>query len=129
MKMVMWQASIKYTKLPKCSECDDDRKITFNNPQGVKTISNCICNKTNRTYVPEKAEVYELSLSRDKDRPRAFYRLQKEGNDDEHYSANSTFCEHVYNGEPYKDVDLYRWFFKAEDNCQKILRLSKRKGD
>jgi uncharacterized protein YdcH (DUF465 family) len=120
-KTTMYHVTYKYIDKPKCDECNDKREIVFLSPQGKSVKTKCKCADTDKIFVPELNEAYEISIHNiDNNIPRVWFRARNEGKKDEYFSNESTdYCDATYSGQEYSSLDKYGTFFAEQTDCQK----------
>jgi len=121
-EVTMYRVDDNYVKMPKCSNCNKDRKIEFISPLGKKMTETCTCAATKNVYIVEEFVVTEFRIDRDGKQMLMWYEVKKDK--DEEYD-NCKFLgkkAKVYDeGANFEDLDVkyYNLYFKSKEQCQK----------
>lgn len=130
MSTILYRATSKYVRKPKCNKCDEHRKIQFKSPSGRTYKEDCECDELFEKYIPREYSLVKFSLNTNNKRPLRMYFIAS-GIDDEFGLYNSE-VEHIYNGEPFEQFpkqDIHTLFFKTEEECQRYCDfLNKQNG-
>ena len=121
-EVIMYRVDDDYVKMPKCNNCNKDRKIEFISPLGSKMTENCTCNTTKTVYKVEEFVCAEFRIDRDKRQMLMWYKV-KEGKDRDYdhcklLNDNAKVYEEGTNSEDL-DVKYYDLYFKSKEQCQK----------
>lgn len=114
-QVVMYRADYNLESLPKCSNCDDKRRIYYKTPLGKETYESCDCAERKRVYFPKENTCYEFRINRDNDELLAWYKYEDEYGSMSYSTRAETFYEE---GMSYEDLEN-RTFFKSKEECQK----------
>lgn len=118
-QIIMYRANSERVKQPKCSNCDNNRRLYYKTPLGNDAWEYCTCNDSYIVYVPRDYMRVEFSIS---DGMKAWYQINNFGERDEYakYDVNSIHHNSVYSeGMDYDEVNKYHTFFKNQEDCQK----------
>lgn len=120
-KVIMYRADYNMIPIEKCTECDKDRHIHFLSPQGIEAKAPCRCNKSTKVYAPRTDVAYEINIRNADKRANVWYKVNKEGKEDEYLSNISRYCDYTYKGEPFESLkpSMYELFFEKEADCQR----------
>jgi len=120
-EVIMYRADTIAVKSPKCNKCNVKREIEFISPQGNKIKETCACNTSKMVYEPEEHICTEFKVDRDDRTISAWYRINREGKDDEYYSYDSSnYAKMIYkDGLEFEKVETYHTYFKTKEECQK----------
>lgn len=60
--MKIWYVSFYWEYIPKCENCDENRKVDYISPFGTSIKGKCECNKTEKTYKIVETNIQYLSF-------------------------------------------------------------------
>jgi FtsZ-binding cell division protein ZapB len=120
-EVVMYKVRTTIEKLPKCNNCDDNRKIHFKSPLGNDMSESCLCDKGKTIYIPMEFICTEFRINSNNKEMSMWYKMNR-GSDYDYYSYESSdYAETVYNNDmKYEDLkSYYHIYFKSINECQK----------
>lgn len=100
---------------PKCSKCDENRRIHFKSPSGRDMSENCLCDVSVKRYIPVPIELYRINAEKlwGKDE-FVFSREWSEDYGDFYYARNI-----VRDLEHPEEINTYSAMFLDKELCQK----------
>ena len=117
-EVVMWRADGKREYGPKCSKCDDHRRVEYITPLGRTSEETCDCNISWIGYRPIEYRASEFKIGRDGNTLSVWYKVVRE-KDYDYAIPDSVFAEVVYqDGMEYEGLKQYDTFFKTGTECQ-----------
>jgi hypothetical protein len=118
-EVVMYRANTEYIKPPKCSKCNEKRKIAYKTPLGKDAYEDCECNKSKTVYCPQEYIRTEFKINGNNNGIAAHYKVTSERNYDWASLDSSTYAKTFYTNElKYDDIERYSTFFKSKEECQ-----------
>lgn len=117
-QLIMYQADVEWVELPKCSQCDDRRRVKYTTPLGRQASEDCWCAAKTKTWKPREGMAYEIGQDTRSGALRARYKM-REYDRTEYLELDARFAEIVFSeGVPYEGLNSYKTFFKTESECQ-----------
>ena len=117
-EVIMWRADGKREYGPKCSKCDDHRRVKYITPLGRTSEETCDCNISWIGYRPIEHRASEFKIGRNGNTLSVWYKLVQE-KDYDYAIPDSVFAEVVYqDGMGYEGLPASKTFFKTEVECQ-----------
>ena len=121
-----YRVHTEYVYGPKCSKCDDKRKIHYVSPAGRKMVEDCLCAKGTPVYSPKEVQLVSFYVS-DKLSTMYFERTDKDRDYDRY-----DMCANVYDRDkpvPFEKLNQYSAVFLNEEDCQRYCDwLNKMEG-
>jgi len=116
--IVMYQPDYIYVDGRKCDECDENRKIVFNSPQGNIIKEACKCSKQYKIYSPKEMHCTEMRWNRNNGNDLTMWYKQYDDSGDGYSSSNAFYGKDVWNGQPYEEIEnYYKYIFKSREEC------------
>lgn len=121
-KYTGYYVDYSYKNRPKCSNCDENRKIIFTSPQGETIERSCDCAGSASYYHPRQTELEKIDLWKDR-YDRKFVvtpQYENKSDDDNRWSSLKlkTVID-VFEKETADDIRRYESVFSSEKECQK----------
>jgi len=113
-EVLMYQADGGSVKIPKCGNCNENRKIEFISPLGRKTNEPCTCDVSKVVYSVKKSRCCEFRIDSDGNSMLMWYKIKED--------RNSELARYAYKeGTTFEELETssYNTFFKSKDDCQK----------
>ena len=119
-KVVMYAEERAYVDLPKCGNCNENRKIEFISPLGRKTTEPCTCNVRKTVYAVREYILTEFKISDHKDMMAMWYKIKEDSRHDYASHNRTIYAEMIYSEDmKFEDIGSQDVFFKSKDDCQK----------
>ena len=123
----LFRVDYESVKKEKCGSCDDKRRIKFFSPSGKELYDNCSCDKViGKNYFVKPYLCSEFRMdSNSSAKLTAFYKINREGTNDEYYGYESSiYCssvlDHGYSDFENLNLNLNReTFFRSKEDAQK----------
>lgn len=110
-----YRVHTEYVYGPKCSRCDDKRKIHYVSPAGRKMVEDCLCATKKPVYSPKEVPLVSFTAS---DKLSTMYFDRTEKGEYDRYDL----CADVYDGDktvPFEKLNQYRAVFLSKEDCQR----------
>lgn len=121
----LYSVASKGKKQPKCSKCDEKRRIHYTTPSGRETYEACECDKSIPVYEPIRAILKTFSIRDGKG--FAWYTIRDEGSYDEYltYYDDSISGQYLITDESqFENINYsYKTLFKTKELAQKFCDL------
>ena len=119
-EVLMYQADGGSVKIPKCGNCNENRKIEFISPLGRKTTEPCTCNVRKTVYAVREYILTEFKISDHKDMMAMWYKIKEDSRHDYASHNRTIYAEMIYSEDmKFEDIGSQDVFFKSKDDCQK----------
>jgi len=120
MQVIMYEADYVNEELPKCSKCNEKRKIEFISPLGKSMTEKCSCDIGKKRYLPKENICVEFRINRDNNKMMAWYKIHRTDDYDYARYESSDLLEAVYSKDmKFEDLKRNSVFFKSKEECQK----------
>jgi len=119
-EVLMYQADGDSVKIPKCGNCNENRKIEFISPLGRKTNEPCTCDVIKAVYSVKESRCCEFRIDGDGNSMLMWYEIEEDRNSE--YDHGSNLARYAYKeGTPFEELETssYNTFFKLKEDCQK----------
>ncbi|HKM08337.1 MAG TPA: hypothetical protein VJ869_15380 [Sphaerochaeta sp.] len=127
-----WYVKREQEKYPKCSKCDEDRRVEYKSADGLTMLGKCTCNKLLCTYSVEKARATSIKIF---DHEFLLYLARDdEENEDkyEYYSNNPNSSYSWYFDPPkekWKDIYYSGVVFTSKETAEEFVALRNSKKE
>lgn len=121
MQVILYKATTKGTKKPKCVKCDNHRRIHYLTPSGKAAYEFCECNEMTYRYEVEEFIRVEFNIRNSK--MNAWYQVRPSSSGSDEYArldGSSQYADCIYKeGMDLENTKPYNVFFKNAEDCQK----------
>lgn len=121
-KYTSFYVDYSYKKRPKCSNCNENRKIIFTSPQGKTIEQSCECAGSDGYYHPKQTELEKINLWKDRYDRKFVVTPQYENRSDDDNRWSSLKLKtviDVFDKESAGDIRRYESVFSSKEECQK----------